>query len=74
MKHSYNDIGGLVRPMYKCVIASWDPRCLASDEWVNRMEIHNLARGTDQPFYHVLTEDGSSRYVAEGNCSFPMSM
>ena len=33
------------------------------------MGIHSLARGTNQPFYHILTEDGSSRYVAEGNWS-----
>lgn len=67
MKHTYSDMGGLMRHMYKCVVASWDPKCLASDEWMNRMEIHKLARGREQPFYHVLTEDGSSRYVAEGN-------
>lgn len=48
------------------MIISWDDRCKASEEWVSAMGIQNLNRGIDQPFYHVLSDDGTSRYVAEG--------
>ena len=55
-----------VRLNYSCVIAFWDPRCQASDEWMERMGIRDLSRGVDQAFYHVLVNDGSTRYAAEG--------
>ena len=67
MLHCFFSLGGTMRSTYTCVIISWDVKCQASEEWINRMGIHSLARGTNQPFYHILTEDGSSRYVAEGN-------
>eukprot|EP00127_Corallochytrium_limacisporum_P004732 Clim_evm86s172 gene=Clim_evmTU86s172 len=52
---------------YKCVIRSWDPGCQQSNEWIFRMGVRSLERGTEQPFYHVLVEDGSMRYAAEDN-------
>lgn len=55
-----------IRYGYSCVIVFWDPTCQATDEWVERMGVRNLERGADQPFYHVLVDDGSYRYAAEG--------
>ena len=51
---------------YTCVIVFWDPTCQATEEWIQRMGVHSLKRGKNQPFYHVLVEDGSCRYAAEG--------
>ena len=51
---------------YHCAIVDWDAKCLASDEWIGRMRVHELARGPNQPFYHVLVDDGTHRYAAEG--------
>lgn len=66
MLHTFTDLGGLMIRRCKCVIVSWDPDCQASTEWVTRSGVLNLTRGVNQPFYHVLTNDGSFRYVAEG--------
>ena len=54
---------------YRCVIIDWDPICTATTEWCQRMGVYELERGVDQPFYHVLVEDGTHRYVAEGDDS-----
>ena len=51
---------------YKCVIAGWDEKCEASDEWVLQMGVHLLEKKDDQPFYNVLVDDGSTRYAAQG--------
>lgn len=51
---------------YKCVIYDWDPVCLASLEWQVQMNVNKLSLKDDQPFYNVLVEDGSHRYVAQG--------
>lgn len=51
---------------YKCVIYDWDPVCLASAEWQGQMNVAKLALKDEQPFYNVLVEDGSHRYVAQG--------
>ena len=59
MKHAVYD--------YNCVIIDWDPKCIASDEWIERMRVHELLRGPNQPFYHVLVDDGTNRYAAEGS-------
>ncbi|KAF8216042.1 hypothetical protein K438DRAFT_1799973 [Mycena galopus ATCC 62051] len=48
-------------------ITGWDQSCSASKEWQINMDVHSLARGADQPFYNVLSLDGSQRYVAEDN-------
>ncbi|KAJ6503359.1 Hemimethylated DNA-binding protein YccV like-domain-containing protein [Mycena vitilis] len=49
-----------------CIIG-WDPICSASGEWQSNMKVRSLPRGANQPFYHVLSLDGSQRYVAEDN-------
>lgn len=41
---------------YRGVIYRWDPKCLASIEWVHQMRVDMLQRGTDQPFYSVLVD------------------
>lgn len=51
---------------YKCVIYDWDPMCLASPEWQTQMNVAKLTLKDEQPFYNVLVEDGSHRYVAQG--------
>lgn len=51
---------------YKCVIYDWDPVCLASVEWQLQMNVAKLTLKDEQPFYNVLVEDGSHRYVAQG--------
>ncbi|KAJ3091258.1 hypothetical protein HK102_001160 [Quaeritorhiza haematococci] len=38
-----------------------------SQTWIMRMGVDRLEHGRDQPFYNVLAEDGSHRYVAEQN-------
>lgn len=67
MRHSHSDLGGRTVQKYTCVIASWDPKCQASSEWMKRLAAHSLGRGADQPFYQILIDGGSSHYVAEGN-------
>ncbi|CAK9188728.1 unnamed protein product [Sphagnum troendelagicum] len=52
---------------YWAVICGWDSSCLASSTWQLHMGVSNLARGASQPFYHVLVDDSSRRYVAEEN-------
>lgn len=52
---------------YKCVIYDWDPVCLASVEWQQQMNVARLTLKDEQPFYNVLVEDGSHRYVAQGS-------
>lgn len=54
---------------YICVIYDWDVTCKASKEWQVQMGIHELRDKDDQPFYNVLVEDGSHRYVAQGTLS-----
>ncbi|KAJ6621183.1 hypothetical protein B0H10DRAFT_2019132 [Mycena sp. CBHHK59/15] len=49
-----------------CIIG-WEPTCMATEEWKTNMNVRNLPRGVNQPFYHVLSIDGSRRYVAEDN-------
>ncbi|XP_046680306.1 F-box only protein 21-like isoform X1 [Homalodisca vitripennis] len=52
---------------YTCVIIGWDPYCQASEEWMTQMSVQSLSRRNCQPFYHVLVNDGTNRYVAEEN-------
>ncbi|CAF3723732.1 unnamed protein product [Rotaria sp. Silwood1] len=54
---------------YWGVICGWDLICMASKLWQVRMGISNLLRGASQPFYHILANDSSRRYVAEDNIS-----
>ncbi|XP_018329451.1 F-box only protein 21 [Agrilus planipennis] len=52
---------------YICVIYDWDPICKASPEWQNDMGVHKLRYKDEQPFYNVLAQDGTRRYVAQEN-------
>ncbi|GLV34229.1 hypothetical protein CBL_00160 [Carabus blaptoides fortunei] len=52
---------------YTCVVYDWDPVCLASSDWQEQMNVHMLSMKNEQPFYNVLVEDGSHRYVAQEN-------
>jgi len=52
---------------YYCVINGWDPVCKATKSWIHQMGVNRLPRQEKQPFYHVLVEDGSSRYAADEN-------
>ncbi|OLL24686.1 F-box only protein 21 [Neolecta irregularis DAH-3] len=55
------------RYSYVAVITGYTEVCNTAEEWIRAMRIDELNRGRDQPFYHVIAEDGSSRYVAEEN-------
>lgn len=52
---------------YICVIYDWDRVCAASLDWQEQMGVHKLRLKDQQPFYNVLVEDGSHRYVAQEN-------
>ncbi|KAG1754890.1 YccV-like-domain-containing protein [Suillus paluster] len=52
---------------YVGYIYGWDASCVATEDWVREMGVDSLPRGRHQPFYHALTQNGSSRYVAEDN-------
>jgi F-box protein 21 len=52
---------------YKGFIVGWDGRCEADSEWMEMMQIDNLRRGQLQPFYNIVAQDKSQRYVAEEN-------
>ena len=36
------------------------------ESWMVRMRVDQLQMGRRQPFYHVLVEDGTTRYAAQG--------
>lgn len=48
-------------------VTGWDPKCDQTPEWIAQMRVHLLERKAAQPFYNVLSSDGSERYVAEDN-------
>jgi F-box protein 21 len=52
---------------YKAFIIGWDTLCEADAEWIETMQIKSLTRDVKQPFYNVVVEDKSQRYVAEEN-------
>ena len=54
-------LGGILRLTDTCVFISWDVKCPTSKEWIRTIDIHSLSRGTDQPFNHILTDEGKSR-------------
>ncbi|TFK36986.1 hypothetical protein BDQ12DRAFT_736713 [Crucibulum laeve] len=58
-----------VRYGYIGCIIGWDENCTATYEWIQQMKVDTLPRGREQPFYNVLSVDGSQRYVAEENIS-----
>ncbi|KAF7307094.1 F-box domain-containing protein [Mycena indigotica] len=59
---------------YTGCIVGWDPVCAASDEWKTLMQVGRLDRGADQPFYHVISLEGTQRYVAEDNIAKPVEL
>ncbi|GAA6017974.1 hypothetical protein JCM10207_002727 [Rhodosporidiobolus poonsookiae] len=52
---------------YVAVVRGWDYKCEASEQWIRQMRVDTLPHGRSQPFYHVIVDDGSSRYVASEN-------
>lgn len=55
------------RCSYTGCIIGWDLTCKASEQWLRQMEVDSLTSGESQPFYHTLSDDGTSTYVAEEN-------
>ncbi|KAJ4485824.1 hypothetical protein J3R30DRAFT_3283764 [Lentinula aciculospora] len=49
---------------YTALVTGWD---VTSESWMREMRVSDLPRGQNQPFYHVVCMDSSSRYVAEDN-------
>lgn len=39
---------------YEGVIAGWDPKCDAGEDWIRQMNVDRLSNGREQSFYHVL--------------------
>ena len=56
----------LTRYNYDCVITGWSALCEAEEEWIQQMGVNRLPLGPEQPFYHVLVDDGTNRYAAQG--------
>jgi len=52
---------------YLAVIYGWDPYCRMQEQWIMLNRVDRLPNGRHQPFYNVLVEDDSTRYVAEEN-------
>lgn len=50
-----------------CVVYDWDSICVESEDTLVLMGETGLSYGTDQPFYRVLTDGGSCRYLAQEN-------
>lgn len=55
------------RRSYLAVIYGWDPYCRMQEQWITMNHVDSLPQGRHQPFYNVLVEDESTRYVAEEN-------
>ncbi|KAK5172978.1 uncharacterized protein LTR77_003100 [Saxophila tyrrhenica] len=54
---------------YEGFIIGWDHKCSAEPRWIQQMRVDDLPRGREQPFYNVVADDKSQRYVAEENIS-----
>jgi F-box protein 21 len=52
---------------YLAVIYGWDPYCRMQEQWITMNQVDRLPNGRHQPFYNVLVEDESTRYVAQEN-------
>ncbi|CAL4069035.1 unnamed protein product [Meganyctiphanes norvegica] len=50
-----------------CVVYDWDSMCVESEDTLVLMGETSLVHGTDQPFFRVLTDGGSARYLAQEN-------
>ena len=63
-------VGDVVQHKYfgVCVVVGWDKCCEADEAWISGNKVRQLLdRGVDQPFYHVLCDDGTERYCSEEN-------
>lgn len=52
---------------YLAIIYGWDPYCKMQEQWITMNQVDTLPNGRHQPFYNVIVEDESTRYVAEEN-------
>lgn len=52
---------------YDGFVIGWDAHCAASSGWISEMRVDDLPRGRGQPFYNIVADDKSTRYVAEEN-------
>ncbi|KAK5561033.1 hypothetical protein LTR46_001343 [Exophiala xenobiotica] len=52
---------------YLAVIYGWDPYCRMQEQWIAHNQVDRLPNGRHQPFYNVLVDDESTRYVAQEN-------
>lgn len=52
---------------YHGVIYGWDAYCGMHEDWITANGVDGLSKGRHQPFYNVLVNDKSMRYVAEEN-------
>ncbi|KIX01135.1 uncharacterized protein Z518_10201 [Rhinocladiella mackenziei CBS 650.93] len=67
VKYSVGQVFRHRRRGYLAVIYGWDPYCRMQEQWIMMNQVDRLPNGRHQPFYHVLVEDESTRYVAEEN-------
>ena len=52
---------------YLAVIYGWDHYCRMQEHWITMNQVDRLNQGRHQPFYNVLVQDESTRYVAQEN-------
>ncbi|GIX95893.1 f-box only protein 21 [Caerostris extrusa] len=65
MKNKRNVEMEIVMYKYRCVIYGWDLTCTAGKDWIAQMGVYDLKYKDQQPFYHVLVDDKTSRYAAQ---------
>lgn len=55
---------------YCAVIRGYDFTCMASEEWIDAMQVNRLTHGRHQPFYHVVRQH---LFLPSSfpSCSFP---
>lgn len=71
----YFPIGSIIlhrRYSYHGLIVGRDPKCLAPEEWIQKMMVDRLPHGRNQPFYNVLVDEkdrpgAQMTYVSEDN-------
>jgi len=54
VRHSVGQVFQHKRYSYVAVITGWDVECSAGARWEAQMRVHELPRGRNQSFYHVL--------------------
>ncbi|OAG44034.1 hypothetical protein AYO21_01886 [Fonsecaea monophora] len=67
VKYSVGQVFRHRRRNYVAVIYGWDPYCRMQEQWITMNQVDRLPNGRSQPFYNVIVEDESTRYVAEEN-------